>query len=76
VGKGDDPGSQGFLSMRIAMIGTRYVGLVSGACIADFGHELTCVDGVSPWSSEVSTVVVKIKPSGPFRLQGTYALSS
>src|SRR5690349_17546514 len=30
--------------MRIAMIGTGYVGLVSGACLADFGHTLTCVD--------------------------------
>ena len=30
--------------MRIAMIGAGYVGLVSGACIADFGHHVICVD--------------------------------
>ncbi|MGY6569992.1 MAG: UDP-glucose dehydrogenase family protein [Salinarimonas sp.] len=30
--------------MRITMIGSGYVGLVSGACFADFGHEVVCVD--------------------------------
>ncbi len=33
--------------MRIAMIGSGYVGLVSGACLADFGHVVTCVDEAS-----------------------------
>src|SRR5688572_4056251 len=30
--------------MRVAMIGSGYVGLVSGACFADFGHDVCCVD--------------------------------
>lgn len=30
--------------MRIAMVGAGYVGLVSGACFADFGHDVVCID--------------------------------
>ncbi|MGG7566222.1 UDP-glucose dehydrogenase family protein [Rhodovulum sp. DZ06] len=32
--------------MRIAMIGTGYVGLVSGVCFSDFGHDVVCVDKI------------------------------
>src|SRR4051794_13537926 len=34
----------GYIAMRIAIVGSGYVGLVSGACFADFGHEVCCVD--------------------------------
>ncbi|MBR2120841.1 MAG: UDP-glucose/GDP-mannose dehydrogenase family protein [Afipia sp.] len=30
--------------MRVAMVGAGYVGLVSGACFADFGHHVVCID--------------------------------
>jgi UDPglucose 6-dehydrogenase len=40
--------------MRVAMIGSGYVGLVSGACFADFGHDVCCVD-VDPAKIEALT---------------------
>ena len=45
--------------MKITMIGAGYVGLVSGACFADFGHEVTCVD-VDP--SKVESLRAGIMP--------------
>ena len=30
--------------MKLAVIGTGYVGLVSGVCFSDFGHDVVCVD--------------------------------
>ena len=30
--------------MKIGVVGSGYVGLVAGACLADFGHDVTCMD--------------------------------
>src|SRR4028119_1228928 len=49
--------------MRIAMIGTGYVGLVSGACFSDFGHEVTCVDkGVAKIDALQNGVMPSVEP--------------
>jgi len=70
---------------NICMVGTGYVGLVSGACLADFGHEVWCVDinqkridelhdGIMPiYEPGLDTLVEKMLPtrdySSPHPLQ-------
>jgi UDPglucose 6-dehydrogenase len=46
LNEGEEPDfdHEGASQMRIVLVGTGYVGLVSGTCFADFGHHVTCVD--------------------------------
>jgi UDPglucose 6-dehydrogenase len=50
--------------MQIAMIGTGYVGLVSGACLADFGHHVTCIDKDSAKIAKIRAGVMPIWEPG------------
>ncbi|MBV8113912.1 MAG: UDP-glucose/GDP-mannose dehydrogenase family protein, partial [Silvibacterium sp.] len=50
--------------MRVVMIGTGYVGLVSGACFADFGHIVTCVDKDQRKISQLEEGVMPIYEPG------------
>jgi UDPglucose 6-dehydrogenase len=50
--------------MRVVMIGTGYVGLVSGACFADFGHIVTCVDRDARKISQLEAGVMPIFEPG------------
>jgi len=50
--------------MHIAMIGTGYVGLVSGACFADFGHHVTCIDKDASKIAKIKAGVMPIWEPG------------
>ena len=62
--------------MRIVMVRTGHVGLVSGVCFSDFGHEVICVDkdpkkiqtlnagGIPIYEPELGALVAKNKASG------------
>ena len=50
--------------MKIAMIGSGYVGLVSGACFADFGHEVVCVDKDEGKIARLNTNIMPIYEPG------------
>ena len=53
--------------MRIAMIGTGYVGLVSGACFSDFGHVVTCIDRDAAKIAELQNGKVPIFEPGLYQ---------
>ncbi len=50
--------------MKIAMIGTGYVGLVTGACLAEIGHDVTCVDSVEAKVSALESGEIPIYEPG------------
>jgi UDPglucose 6-dehydrogenase len=50
--------------MRIAVVGSGYVGLVSGACFADFGHDVVCVDKDVAKIAALETGVIPIYEPG------------
>ncbi len=50
--------------MKLAMIGSGYVGLVSGACFADFGHDVVCVDKDEKKISDLNKNVMPIFEPG------------
>ncbi|AMO72110.1 UDP-glucose dehydrogenase family protein [Sphingorhabdus sp. M41] len=50
--------------MKLAMIGSGYVGLVSGACFADFGHDVVCVDKDEKKISDLNENIMPIYEPG------------
>ncbi|NEX47326.1 UDP-glucose dehydrogenase family protein [Pseudotabrizicola algicola] len=50
--------------MKVAMIGTGYVGLVSGVCFSDFGHDVICVDTSADKIAQLQAGIVPIYEPG------------
>jgi len=50
--------------MKIAMIGTGYVGLVTGTCLAEFGHHVTCIDKVEEKINQLKNCRIPIYEPG------------
>jgi len=57
--------------MKIAMVGSGYVGLVSGACFADFGHDVVCIDKDPAKIERLNAGVMPIFEPGLAELVGT-----
>jgi UDPglucose 6-dehydrogenase len=57
--------------MRIVMIGTGYVGLVSGACFADFGHRVTCIDKDADKIASLTRGQIPLYEAGLTEMVGT-----
>ncbi len=57
--------------MKIAMVGSGYVGLVSGACFADFGHDVVCIDKDQSKIDRLHDGVMPIYEPGLAELVGT-----
>ncbi|MDR7123705.1 UDP-glucose/GDP-mannose dehydrogenase family protein [Pseudotabrizicola sp. 4114] len=50
--------------MKVAMIGTGYVGLVSGVCFSDFGHDVICVDKSADKIAQLQAGIIPIYEPG------------
>ena len=60
--------------MKIAMVGSGYVGLVSGACLADFGHEVVCIDKDASKIESLHQGVMPIYEPGLAELVAVHAI--
>lgn len=56
--------------MKIAMVGSGYVGLVSGACFADFGHDVVCIDKDASKIARLDAGIMPIYEPGLAELVG------